>query len=159
MSGKLIENEHEAIEALKLINLSRVHPFYTWEEMLEVRDMAIQALKEVQQYREIGTVEECRAAVEKQKAKRIKHIHQEFEEHKWARMENGEIDDMAFQYENHNGPICERCGYYFCMLCKPDGWDKEKCVTDDYICPTCGANVGENDIYCQKCGQKLEREE
>ena len=32
--------------------------------------MAISALKEVQQYREIGTVEECREAVEKQKAKK-----------------------------------------------------------------------------------------
>ena len=31
---------------------------------------AIEALKEVQQYREIGTVEECREAVEKQKAKK-----------------------------------------------------------------------------------------
>ena len=30
---------------------------------------AISALKEIQQYREIGTVEECREAVEKQKAK------------------------------------------------------------------------------------------
>ena len=30
---------------------------------------AIKALKEIQQYREIGTVEECREAVEKQKAK------------------------------------------------------------------------------------------
>ena len=32
--------------------------------------MAISAIKEVQQYREIGTVEECREAVEKQKAKK-----------------------------------------------------------------------------------------
>ena len=31
--------------------------------------MAISALKEIQQYREIGTVEECRKAVEKQKPK------------------------------------------------------------------------------------------
>lgn len=31
--------------------------------------MAISAIKEVQQYREIGTVEECREAVEKQKPK------------------------------------------------------------------------------------------
>ena len=31
---------------------------------------AISALKEIQQYREIGTVEECREAVEKQKPKR-----------------------------------------------------------------------------------------
>lgn len=32
--------------------------------------IAISALKELQQYREIGTVEECREAVEKQKPKR-----------------------------------------------------------------------------------------
>ena len=62
--------ENEAIEALRLINTSRVHPFYSWEEMAEVRDIAISALKEVQQYREIGSVEECREAVEKQKAKK-----------------------------------------------------------------------------------------
>lgn len=61
--------EQEAIEALKIINLSRVHPFYDWEEMAEVRDMAIEALKEVRQYREIGTVEECLEAREKQKPK------------------------------------------------------------------------------------------
>ena len=35
----------EAIEALKLINLTRVHPFYDWEEMKDVRDMAISALE------------------------------------------------------------------------------------------------------------------
>ena len=63
--------ENEAIEALRLINTSRVHPFYSWEEMAEVRDIAISALKEVQQYRKIGTVEECREAVEKQKPKKI----------------------------------------------------------------------------------------
>lgn len=33
-------------------------------------DRAISALEEIQQYREIGTVEECREAVEKQKAKK-----------------------------------------------------------------------------------------
>ena len=33
-------------------------------------DMAIEAIKEVQRYREIGTVEECREAVEKQKPER-----------------------------------------------------------------------------------------
>ena len=33
-------------------------------------EMAISALKEIQQYREIGTVEECREAVEKQTQKK-----------------------------------------------------------------------------------------
>lgn len=55
--------EQEAIEALKIINLSRVHPFYDWEEMAEVRDMAIEALKEIQQYRKIGTIEEIRKMI------------------------------------------------------------------------------------------------
>lgn len=35
----------DAIQALKLINLTRVHPFYSWEEMMEVRDTAIEALE------------------------------------------------------------------------------------------------------------------
>ena len=38
----------------------------------EVARTAISALKEIQQYREIGTVEECREAVEKQKPKKPK---------------------------------------------------------------------------------------
>lgn len=36
----------------------------------EDMEMAIEALKEIQQYREIGTVEECREAVEKQTQKK-----------------------------------------------------------------------------------------
>ena len=39
------------------------------KEFLEAFDMAISALKEVQQYRKIGTVKEFREAVEKQKPK------------------------------------------------------------------------------------------
>ena len=35
----------EAIEALKIINLKRVHPFYDWEEMREIRDIAVEALE------------------------------------------------------------------------------------------------------------------
>lgn len=39
---------------------------------------AISALKEIQQYREIGTVEECRAAVEKQKPKKPHRNYKKF---------------------------------------------------------------------------------
>lgn len=35
----------EAIQALKMMNLSGAHPFLHWEEMMEVRDMAISALR------------------------------------------------------------------------------------------------------------------
>lgn len=40
----------------------------TKEELTEAMGMAINALEEVQQYRQIGTVDECREAVEKQTA-------------------------------------------------------------------------------------------
>ena len=39
-------------------------------ETAESQDMAIKALEEVQQYRAIGTPEECRAAIEKQRVKK-----------------------------------------------------------------------------------------
>ena len=39
----------------------------------EEMDVAIKALEELEQYRAIGTPEECRAAVEKQKAKKPIH--------------------------------------------------------------------------------------
>ena len=42
----------------------------TSEKGKEACRMAISALKEIQQYREIGTVEECREAVEKQVQKK-----------------------------------------------------------------------------------------
>ena len=65
--------ENEAIEALKLEggieiagNPRRIAKFF------EALDMAISALKEIQQYRKIGTVEECREAVEKQRTKKKK---------------------------------------------------------------------------------------
>ena len=44
----------------------------------DVAVVAIAALKEIQQYREIGTVEECRRAVEKQKAKKPKELDTEY---------------------------------------------------------------------------------
>lgn len=63
-------------EALSIIESMRPgcgeKPIYTEGELCEAYDMAIEALEEIQQYREIGTVEECREAVEKQKPKRPK---------------------------------------------------------------------------------------
>lgn len=63
--------ENEAIRDLDII---RFNPH--WDELVneeywqELMEMAIKALEEVQKYRAIGTPEECRAAVEKQKAKK-----------------------------------------------------------------------------------------
>lgn len=43
-------------------------------ETAEAQDKAIKALEEVEQYRAIGTPEECREAAEKQKAKKIVRV-------------------------------------------------------------------------------------
>lgn len=42
---------------------------------IKVFSAAITALEEIQQYREIGTVEECREAREKQKPMKVKEVH------------------------------------------------------------------------------------
>lgn len=63
----LIKTPEEAIETIKS-NM----PTSAYQMLRGSLEMAITALKEVQQYREIGTVEECREAVEKRKPKKPK---------------------------------------------------------------------------------------
>ena len=125
----------------------------------EAAEMAISALKEIQQYREtgltpeliqamkghnndlieqlaeyqeIGTVEACREAVEKQKPK--KPI--------WKQ----EIGIVHKDYADGHGETVE------------EKWA-------DWVCPNCGCFVGEQYIprrhnqrksnYCSRCGQKI----
>ena len=69
----------EAIEELrKLRPRGGIIP----QKRAEMIDFAISALKEIQQYRKIGTVEECRKAVEKQKTKKPEVIDQDFDYYK-----------------------------------------------------------------------------
>ena len=56
----LIKTPEEAIETIKS-NM----PTSGYQMLRESLDMAIIALKEIQQYREIGTVEECREVMDK----------------------------------------------------------------------------------------------
>lgn len=60
--------ESEAIKWLK--TLKRFYRAYP-SEVLKSWDIAIKAIEKIQKYRAIGTVEECRAAVEKQNAKLV----------------------------------------------------------------------------------------
>ena len=55
----------------KLILDVRISRFDHAGDVNEALEIAKQALKEIQQYREIGTVEECREAMEKQRVKKI----------------------------------------------------------------------------------------
>ena len=61
--------ENEAIELLKesyIVDLARALD----QRRIKLEGFLISALGEIQQYREIGTVEECREAVEKQTQKK-----------------------------------------------------------------------------------------
>ena len=58
----MTENEASVILNAELIHHSEVSIFY------EALSKAIKSLEEVQQYRQIGTVEECRESVEKHTA-------------------------------------------------------------------------------------------
>ena len=68
--------ENEAIKELETsIDLAKMcTQNYERKNEIQGYEMAIKALEEVQKYRKIGTVEECREAVEKQTAKKVKSI-------------------------------------------------------------------------------------
>ena len=57
-------------------------------------------MKELKQYRAIGTVEECREAINKQISKTPSHKYIKYGKHKWQRDEDGEIDDWSWDYAN-----------------------------------------------------------
>lgn len=106
--------ENEAIEELKFDcnELGKAIPCDTsWGESFEnAYAMAINALKEIQQYRAIGTPEECRVAVEKQAEKKVLH------------------NEKAKRYFC---PTCERkCNYMHSLYCSGCGqkldWSDEE---------------------------------
>ena len=92
----------------------------TKEELTEAMGMAINALEEVQQYREIGTPEECRAWKEKQNAKKI----------------------ISFDYNNgtvnYGCPVCKRK-----IISKIDG--KWCGGTFNEYCDRCGQKLDWSD--------------
>ena len=100
-------------------------------------------------------IENAIAIMEKQEAKPAVHEHEEYAEHDWEREEDGTIDDFAMEYEFHNGPMCKRCYYSFCVHCDPDGWNKKPCVIDRYKCPSCGSGIVKGTLFCSKCGQAV----
>lgn len=108
--------ENEAIEELKYDcnEIGKAIPCDTsWGESFEnAYAMAINALEEVQQYRTIGTPEECRAAVEKQTAKKPTPIDYE----KYANL----VDNAIYlrgaywcpscKHFVKSGTFCKNCG-------------------------------------------------
>ncbi len=133
--------EKEAIETLKHINLSRVHPFYSWEEMAEVRDIAIKALEEIQEYRALGTVEQIEeqmllTAADETILREYKVL--------------GVVEELREAKEKlmPKTPCIWGDGY-------SDGYP----VYDMYECPGCGEEYeidGEKYDFCPNCGQAID---
>lgn len=95
----------------------------------EAHNAAISAIKEIQQYREIGTVEECREAVEKQKPKKPKEILRH----------RGEFEMQH----------CPKCDTDYQV-------DRRYKIKDGY-CPACGKLLDSAfRNYCANCGQAID---
>lgn len=104
----------EAIERLEYLEsaLDGYPPETGINDVFAAIDTAIEALKEVQQYLEIGTVEECREAVEKQKSKKpIPINYQDYAD----KIDNAEFFEGSYFCPNcgtvlRSGSYCNRCG-------------------------------------------------
>lgn len=93
--------------------------------------------------------------LEKQIPKKAEHKVIKHGKHKWRKDKNGEIDEFAFDYDYHNGVVCEICGETVCVHCNPDYDKLEDCEADYYICPTCRDKFYSKRDCCS-CGQKLD---
>lgn len=108
-------------EAIEIIDLYCGH-VYKPKKMKEAFDMAIEALKEVQWYRKVGTVDECREAREKRKPK------------------NPEIyTDTRAGMDLHDRPYSRQVDVYLCPSCGSCiGYVGESISS---YCPDCGQAI------------------
>lgn len=67
---ELLQNLNVKLTDMAGHKTNGIEKIFGWNEITAICE-AIKALEEVQQYRAIGTVEECRAAVEKQAEKKV----------------------------------------------------------------------------------------
>ena len=103
--------KQEAIEILEEVKelddtMYAYNPAY-----MNALDMAIEALEEVRQYREIGTMEECREAVEKQEAERIEYETNAVFSNGFSHYRIGKCPICDNRYNSNNEiNYCSKCG-------------------------------------------------
>ena len=129
-------------EAIEIIETTKV--LYKPKAVQDAFDMAVQALKEVQKYREIGTVKECRelaSIVNKVERNELAKIIDEWisyrkigtaEECRKA-VEKQKPKKPHRNYKKFSGLWC-KCGWYL---------GQKQCLDIKY-CPNCGQAIDEN---------------
>lgn len=142
----LVKTPEEAIETIKS-NM----PTSGYQMLRESLEMAITALKEIQQYREIGTVKECRTAMDYWKYLRERRCGLDAVVEKCMEYEKiGTVEECreAVEKQKPNPPTLEG-----------DGYDEDgEMIYDTWICPSCGEDyeVGYDDYdFCPNCGQRI----
>lgn len=118
----------------------------------EVAIVAISALKEIQQYREIGTVEECRtlaSIVNKVERNELAKIIDEWLEYSKI----GTVEECQEAREKQAQKDLEFRGdgeeqLFLCPNCGEDLWDLEGCGFD--FCPYCGQNIQWDEIIMRR---------
>lgn len=104
--------ENESLKIMLAYKLGRgCKPHYSDEEIEKAFDTAISALQEIRRYKEIGTVEKCREAVEKQKPMNPK-IHKD----RFSNTYNCPKCGWTFIHKNETGWFCGQ-HYKFCPNC------------------------------------------
>lgn len=92
------------------------------------KDTAIQGLRELQQYRQIGTVDECMATmdelIELQEYRKLGTVKE-----CWEAREKQIPKDIEFYGDSEDGKM-------LCPNCKEDLWDIKECGFNN--CPYCG---------------------
>ena len=138
----LIKTPEEAIETIKS-NM----PTSGYQMLRESLDMAIIALKEIQQYREIGTVEECKELASmftQEKKNALSKIVDEWNEY----IEIGTVEECreAVEKQKLKKPVKDKYNHNCCPNC---GWivSGEGGYGEEF-CP-----------HCENCGQAIQWDE
>ena len=146
------------------------------EENIGLVDAAIQALEEVQQYRQIGKISTCKNAVEickamiergidpdniaeyikfednlVQRGYDLKKLIEMMEEHKQY-CQIGTVEECRAAVEKQTAKKPDYEG---------DGYSDGQLVYDTWICPCCGQHYEvdyDSYDYCPSCGQKIRLE-
>ena len=78
------------------------------EKSIEALSVVLKCIEEIRKYREIGTVEECREAVEKQKPMKVNEVH--VDEYYCPACDSENCCDQGKVYDKYC-PVCGRAIY------------------------------------------------